>query len=62
MLKLLLWVSGGDHDSLFNLSEGVHKYVAEQTVLHFCHIDAGGAHTFPVWKNDLHHFATLLFR
>jgi len=61
MLKLL-WVSCGDQDSLFNISEGVHKYLAEQTVPHIWHIDAGGAHTFPVWKNDLHHFATLLFR
>jgi hypothetical protein len=24
-------------------------------------VDAG-AHTFPVWKNDLYHFASLLFR
>jgi enterochelin esterase-like enzyme len=61
MLKLL-WVSCGDQDSLFNISEGVHKYLAEQTVPHIWHIDAGGAHTFPVWKNDLYHLATLLFR
>jgi enterochelin esterase-like enzyme len=61
MLKLL-WVSCGDQDSLFNISEGVHKYLAEQNVPHIWHIDAGGAHTFPVWKNDLHHLATLLFR
>ena len=61
MLKLL-WVSCGDQDSLFNISEGVHKYLAEQNVPHIWHIDAGGAHTFPVWRNDLHHFATLLFR
>ena len=61
-LLKLLWVSCGDQDSLFNISEGVHKYLAEQNVPHIWHIDAGGAHTFPVWKNDLHHFATLLFR
>jgi enterochelin esterase-like enzyme len=61
MLKLL-WVSCGDQDSLFNISEGVHKYLAEQNVPHIWHIDAGGAHTFPVWKNDLYHLATLLFR
>jgi enterochelin esterase-like enzyme len=29
---------------------------------HVRHIDVGGAHTFPVWKNDLHHLSTLLFR
>ena len=58
----LLWVSCGDKDNLFNISEGVHKYLDDQKVTHVWHIDVGGAHTFPVWKNDLYHFATLLFR
>jgi enterochelin esterase-like enzyme len=58
----LLWVSCGDQDSLFNISEGVHKYLVEQKVPHIWHIDVGGAHTFPVWKNDLYHLSTLLFR
>jgi len=58
----LLWVSCGDQDSLFNISEGVHTYLAEQKVPHIWHIDVGGAHTFPVWKNDLYHLAMLLFR
>jgi enterochelin esterase-like enzyme len=58
----LLWVSCGDQDSLFNISEGVHKYLAESKVPHVWHVDVGGAHTFPVWKNDLHHLSTLLFR
>jgi enterochelin esterase-like enzyme len=58
----LLWVSCGDQDSLFNISEGVHTYLSEQNVPHIWHIDVGGGHTFPVWKNDLYHLATLLFR
>jgi enterochelin esterase-like enzyme len=58
----LLWVSCGDQDSLFNISEGVHTYLAEQQVPHIWHIDIGGGHTFPVWKNNLYHFSTLLFR
>jgi enterochelin esterase-like enzyme len=58
----LLWVSCGDKDSLFNISEGVHKYLDEQKVPHVWHIDVGGAHDFPVWKNDLYHLSTLLFR
>jgi enterochelin esterase-like enzyme len=57
----LLWVSCGDQDSLFNISEGLHNYLAERNVPHVWHIDSGG-HTFPVWKNDLYHLATLLFR
>ena len=58
----LLWVSCGDQDSLFNISENLHKYLDEQKVPHVWHIDVGGAHTFPVWKNDLYHLSTLLFR
>ena len=58
----LLWVSCGDQDSLFNISEGVHNYLVEQKVPHIWHIDVGGGHTFPVWKNDLYHLSTLLFR
>lgn len=58
----LLWVSCGDQDSLFNISEGAHKYLAEHDVPHVWHVDVGGAHTFPVWKNDLYHLSTLLFR
>lgn len=58
----LLWVSCGDQDSLFNISEGVHKYLVEQQVPHIWHVDIGGAHNFPVWKNDLYHVSTLLFR
>lgn len=57
----LLWVSCGDEDSLFDISEGVHDYLAERNVPHIWHVDSGG-HTFPVWKNDLYHVATLLFR
>jgi enterochelin esterase-like enzyme len=58
----LLWVSCGDQDSLFNISEGVHKYLVEQKVPHIWHVDIGGAHTFPVWKNVLYHVSKLLFR
>jgi len=58
----LLWVSCGDQDSLFNISEGLHNYLAERNAPHVWHIDVGGGHTFPVWKNNLYHLSTLLFR
>ena len=58
----LLWVSCGDQDSLFNISQNVHTYLDAQKVPHVWHIDLGGGHTFPVWKNNLYHFATLVFR
>jgi len=57
----LLWVSCGNEDGLFNISKGVHEQLAAQNVPHKWYVDAG-AHTFPVWKNDLYHFASLLFR
>ena len=57
----LLWVSCGNEDGLFNISSGVHDYLAAQNVPHEWYVDAG-AHTFPVWKNDLYHFSSLLFR
>jgi enterochelin esterase-like enzyme len=56
----VLWVSCGDEDSLFNISEDVHDYLAEHGVPHIWQVDVGG-HTFPVWKNDLYHFASLIF-
>jgi enterochelin esterase-like enzyme len=57
----VLWVSCGNEDGLFNISAGVHEQLAAQNVPHKWYIDAG-AHTFPVWKNDLYHFSSLLFR
>ena len=57
----LLWVSCGNEDGLFNISADVHEQLAAQNVPHKWYIDAG-AHTFPVWKNDLYHFSSLLFR
>jgi enterochelin esterase-like enzyme len=57
----VLWVSCGNEDGLFNISAGVHDHLAAQNVPHKWYIDAG-AHTFPVWKNDLYHFSSLLFR
>jgi enterochelin esterase-like enzyme len=57
----LLWISCGDEDGLMNISEGMHEYLAQNGVPHIWHIDSG-AHTFPVWKNDLYHLSTLLFK
>ena len=57
----LLWVSCGNEDGLFNISKGVHDQLAAQNVPHKWYVDAG-AHTFPVWKNDLYYFSSLLFR
>src|SRR5687768_10454404 len=59
----LLWVSSGDRDEMgLNIGKGLHDYLFERSVPHVWHIDIGGGHEIPVWKNDLYHLATLLFQ
>lgn len=58
----LLYVACGDMDRLFRISQGVHIMFDEMKVPHQYHVIPGGQHDFKVWKNDLYHFAQLLFR
>ena len=58
---MLLWISCGDKDGLINNSQKLHTYLKEKNVPHIWHVDSG-AHTFPVWKNDLYLFAQRIFR
>jgi enterochelin esterase-like enzyme len=58
----LLYVSCGDKDGLFRISEGVHKMLDEKKVPHLYNVIPGGRHDFKVWKGDLYHFSQLLFR
>lgn len=58
----VLYVSCGDQDGLFRISQGVHKMLDETMVPHRYNVIAGGRHDFKVWKSDLYHFAQLLFR
>ena len=58
----LLYVACGDKDSLFRISEDVHKMLDEKKVPHAYRVIPAGAHDFKVWKSDLYHFAQLLFR
>jgi enterochelin esterase-like enzyme len=57
----LLWISCGDKDNLISVSQGVHTYIKEKDVPHIWHVDSG-AHTWPVWKNDLYLFSQKIFR
>lgn len=57
----LLWVSCGDKDGLIGISQNVHRYLKEKGVPHLWHVDSG-AHTWPVWKNDLYLFSQRIFR
>jgi enterochelin esterase-like enzyme len=57
----LLYVACGDKDTLFRISEGVHKMLDEKKVPHAYNVIPGGGHDFRVWKSDLYHFTQLLF-
>ena len=57
----LLWVSCGNDDRLMAASKTFHTSLEEKKVPHLWHIDSG-AHTWPVWKNDLYLLAQRLFR
>jgi enterochelin esterase-like enzyme/alpha-L-arabinofuranosidase/type 1 glutamine amidotransferase len=58
----LLWVSCGDQDSLLKISQSVHQMLDEKKVPHVYRIIPGGRHDFRVWRNDLYHFAQLVFQ
>jgi enterochelin esterase-like enzyme len=58
----LLYVACGDKDGLLRISEGVHKMLDEKKVPHIYIVVPGGQHDFKEWKNDLYHFAQLVFR
>jgi enterochelin esterase-like enzyme len=58
----LLYVACGDKDSLFRISENVHKMLDEKKVPHEYRVIPGGGHDFKVWKSDLYHFSQLIFQ
>lgn len=57
----LLFISCGDQDGLFGISQGFHTWLKEKQVPHIWHVEAGG-HTREVWRNDLYLFAQRVFR
>jgi enterochelin esterase-like enzyme len=58
----LLYVACGDQDGLFRISQNVHNLLDEKKVPHVFVVVPGGRHDFKEWKNDLYHFAQMLFR
>ncbi len=57
----LLWVSCGDQDGLIGISQRIHAYLKAKNAPHIWHVNSG-AHTTPVWKDDLYFFSQRLFR
>jgi enterochelin esterase-like enzyme len=58
----LLYVACGDADGLLRISQNVHNMLDEKKVPHIYVVVPGGRHDFKEWKNDLYHFAQMLFR
>jgi enterochelin esterase-like enzyme len=58
----LLYVACGDKDGLLKISAGVHKMLDDKKIPHIYNVIPGGKHDFKVWRNDLCHFAQLIFR
>ncbi|RYG23964.1 esterase family protein [bacterium] len=57
----LLWVSCGDQDGLMSFSQRTRAYLKEHGVPHVWHVEPG-AHTWPVWRNDLYLFSQRIFK
>lgn len=57
----LIWLSCGDKDPLVQFTTSMHQYLEKNDVPHIYYIEEGG-HDFDVWKNDIYHFSTLLFK
>ena len=58
----LLYVSCGDKDGLFRISQGVHRMLEEKKVPHVYRVIPNGGHDFRVWKDDLYQIAQRIFR
>ncbi len=57
----LLYVSCGDKDGLFRISQGVHRMLEEKKVPHVYRLIPNGGHDFRVWKDDLYQIAQRIF-
>ena len=58
----LLYVSCGDKDNLFHVSQRTHEYLKANNVPHIYRIIPDGHHDFKVWRDDLYHYVQMLFK
>lgn len=56
----LLWLSCGNKDGLINVSQRMQRHLKEKEIPHVWNVDAHG-HDPTHWRNNLFHFAKLLF-
>lgn len=57
----LLWLSCGNKDGLINVSQRLQRYLQKHDIPHVWNVDTYG-HDATHWRNNLYHFAQLLFR
>jgi enterochelin esterase-like enzyme len=57
----LLYLSCGNQDGLFNVSQGVHRRLKELGIAHVWNVDEHG-HDRETWADNLYHFAQRIFR
>ncbi|MCA9036235.1 MAG: hypothetical protein KDA91_13960, partial [Planctomycetaceae bacterium] len=57
----LLWLSCGNKDGLISFSQRLQRYLKEHDVPHVWNVDTHG-HDPTHWRNNLYHFAQLLFQ
>jgi enterochelin esterase-like enzyme len=58
----LLYVACGDADTLFKNNEAFHTSLEKARLQHIWYVHPGGKHDFVAWRDDLYHFAPLLFK
>ncbi len=56
----LLWLSCGNKDGLIRISQRLQRYLKEKDVPYVWNVDGNG-HDATHWRNNLYHFAQLLF-
>ncbi len=57
----LLWIGCGDKDNLITGSWNLHKGLVDAKIDHVWYLDSG-VHEVPVWNNNLHLMAQMLFK
>jgi len=56
----LLWLSCGNKDGLIRISQRMQRHLTEKNIPHVWNVDGHG-HDGTHWRNNLYHFAQLLF-
>lgn len=56
----LLWLSCGNKDGLIRISQRTQRHLKEKYIRHMWNVDGDG-HEGTHWRNNLYHFAQLLF-